>query len=285
MDTPNLLPQVEALADNIDDLEDALAPLLQSALSTHASKLPLLDKAKLYTLVTYAIESMLFSYLNLNGVKAKEHAVFTELTRVRQYFQKIKQVEEAPVKPNQSLDKAAANRFIKAGLAGNDQYDKERALRQAKERAIAQFKLEQLSNKKRKADDAAEEDEASSSESSSSESESEQEPEESQPRKSKRAKATDMWEAGGSEDKAGKKQKGKKNGKKGKAEEEAGEQGDDAGENDDAEKTSRTQKQKSSHVPLGHKGAFQALLKGPLPKRDEPQAPKKKGRGKRKSRG
>ncbi|KKY22098.1 putative exosome-associated family protein [Diplodia seriata] len=293
MDTPNLLPQVEALADNIDDLEDALGPLLQSALSTHASKLPLLDKAKLYTLVTYAIESMLFSYLNLNGVKAKEHAVFTELTRVRQYFQKIKQVEEAPIKPNQSLDKAAANRFIKAGLAGNDQYDKERALRQAKERAIAQFKLEQLSNKKRKADDAVEEDEASSSESSSSESESESEqeqeqepePEEPQPRKSKRAKATDMWEAGGSEDKTGKKQKGKKNGKKGKAEEQAGEQEDDAGENDDAENTSRTRKQKSSHVPLGHKGAFQALLKGPLPKRDEPQAPKKKGKGKRRSRG
>ncbi|OJD37409.1 exosome-associated family protein [Diplodia corticola] len=285
MDTPSLLPQVDALADNIDDLEDALGPLLQSALSTHASKLPLLDKAKLYTLVTYAIESMLFSYLSLNGVKAKEHAVFTELTRVRQYFQKIKQVEDAPIKPNQSLDKAAANRFIKAGLAGNDQYDKERALRQAKERAIAQLKLEQLSSKKRKADDAAEDNEASS-ESSSSESdedeEEEQEPEEPQPRKSKRAKATDMWEAGASEDKGGKKQKGKKNGKQKKAEEDPGEPEGDAGEDNE---TGRTRKQKSGHVPLGHKGAFQALLKGPLPKRDESQAPKKKGKGKRKSRG
>lgn len=68
MDTPSLLPQVEALADNIDDLEDALGPLLQSALSSHASKLPLLDKAKLYTLVTYAIESILFCMLWLHSV-------------------------------------------------------------------------------------------------------------------------------------------------------------------------------------------------------------------------
>lgn len=60
MDTADLHPQVEALDDNIDDLEDALGPLLQTALSAHASKLPLLDKAKLYTLVTYAIESILF---------------------------------------------------------------------------------------------------------------------------------------------------------------------------------------------------------------------------------
>lgn len=69
MDTPSLLPQVEALADNIDDLEDALGPLLQSALSSHASKLPLLDKAKLYTLVTYAVESILFCMLWLHSVR------------------------------------------------------------------------------------------------------------------------------------------------------------------------------------------------------------------------
>ena len=299
MDTPNLLPQVEALADNIDDLEEALGPLLRTALSAHASKLPLLDKAKLYTLVTYAIESILFctfspchlprvpssdsappAYLNLNGVNAKEHAVFTELTRVRQYFQKIKQVEDAPIKPNQSLDKAAANRFIKAGLAGNDQYDKERALRQAKERALAHLKFEQLS-KKRKTEDTGEGKESATS--SSSESDEDEEPEEPQPRKSKRAKATDMWEAEGSGKKHGKKQKGKKDGQE-KASDETGEQEQEgSGEGEKAEETSRARKQKSSHVPLGHKGAFEALLKGPIPKREDQQAPKKKSKGKRKS--
>ena len=60
MEITDLVPLIEALDDNIDDLEEALEPLLQSALSDTAGKLPLLDKAQLYVLVTYAIESILF---------------------------------------------------------------------------------------------------------------------------------------------------------------------------------------------------------------------------------
>jgi exosome complex protein LRP1 len=57
------------------------------------------------------------AYLRLNGINAREHAVFTELTRVKQYFQKIDAAEN-PVaeKSNLKLDKGAAGRFIKAGL-------------------------------------------------------------------------------------------------------------------------------------------------------------------------
>ena len=60
METTNLEPLIDSLDDNIDDLEEALEPLLKSALSDIAGKLPLLDKAQLYVLVTYAIESILF---------------------------------------------------------------------------------------------------------------------------------------------------------------------------------------------------------------------------------
>lgn len=60
METIDLEPLIESLDDNIDDLEEALQPLLNSALSDTAGKLPLLDKAQLYVLVTYAIESILF---------------------------------------------------------------------------------------------------------------------------------------------------------------------------------------------------------------------------------
>ncbi len=106
------------------------------------------------------------AYLRLNGVKAREHPVFIELTRVKQYFDKIK-AAETPAERNLIVDKAAAARFIKAGLvsqdsipaffpgpyprntkslqAGNDKYDLERAERQAKERAIAHIKFEQAS--------------------------------------------------------------------------------------------------------------------------------------------
>ena len=60
---------------------------------------------------------MAAAYLRLNGVNAREHPVFKELTRVKQYFEKIKNAE-APTaqKDNPGLDKQAAQRFIKAGL-------------------------------------------------------------------------------------------------------------------------------------------------------------------------
>jgi exosome complex protein LRP1 len=146
MDT-DLRPLVDTLASNIDDAEESLASLINTALSASTSKLPLLDKAKLYTLVTYAIESLLFSYLRLNGLDAKTHPVFAELTRVKQYFEKIKTAETSHVKRNTTLDKAAAGRFIKQGLAGNDEYDRKRAEQQEKEKNGAKRKFEDMTER------------------------------------------------------------------------------------------------------------------------------------------
>ncbi|KAL8845333.1 MAG: hypothetical protein Q9176_000503 [Flavoplaca citrina] len=56
---------------------------------------------------------MAVAYLRLNGTDAKEHAVFRELTRVKQYFQKIQDVEKiGSTRENLSLDKVAAGRMI-----------------------------------------------------------------------------------------------------------------------------------------------------------------------------
>lgn len=147
METSDLQPLIEDLTSNIDDLEESLAPLLKGPLSHQTSKLPLLDQAKLYVLATYAIESILFSSLRLNGVDAKAHPVFQELGRVKEYFNKIKTAETtgAGAKRNASLDKEAAGRFIKAGLAGNEKYDRERADRVVREKASAKRKLEEMS--------------------------------------------------------------------------------------------------------------------------------------------
>jgi exosome complex protein LRP1 len=60
METAELLSLVEHLEDNIDDLEESLEPLLSAALSATTKKLPVLDKAKLYVLIVYSIESLLF---------------------------------------------------------------------------------------------------------------------------------------------------------------------------------------------------------------------------------
>ncbi|QSZ31089.1 hypothetical protein DSL72_000650 [Monilinia vaccinii-corymbosi] len=203
MDPTSILSLLEQLDDDIDDIEDAVAPLLQRNLPEFATKLPLLDKAKLYTLVTYAIESILFSYLRLNGVNAREHSVFTELTRMKQYFEKIKLTENPPnaTDRNHKLDKGAAGRFIKAGLSGNDKYDLQRAEQMAKERARSHIKFEELSKKRKMDEEASEPKEAKAktsdvsdnSNSPSDELEPEPGPEsESAAPKSKRSKASNV---------------------------------------------------------------------------------------------
>ncbi|KAI1106004.1 Sas10/Utp3/C1D family-domain-containing protein [Jackrogersella minutella] len=150
MDPPNISPKLDQLDDEIDNLEEALQPILGN-ISDVANKLPLLDKAKLFVLVTYSIESMLFSSLRLNGVNAKEHPVFKELTRVRQYFDKIKNAENPPQKPEQTLNKEAAIRFIKADLAENKDKGVNTKLSEmiAKERAKAALKAAMLGNKRK----------------------------------------------------------------------------------------------------------------------------------------
>jgi exosome complex protein LRP1 len=144
MDQTDLEPLIEDLSTDISALSDALAPLLNAPLSTISSKLPLLDKAKLHILATYAIESLLFSSLRLSGIDAKQHPVFTELTRVRQYFQKVKLAEEGPPQREQVIDKEAAGRFIKHALSGNEKLDREREDNVAKQKTSATQKLQEL---------------------------------------------------------------------------------------------------------------------------------------------
>jgi exosome complex protein LRP1 len=134
MEAADLLPLLEQLDDNVDDLEEVLKPILESPVSETSKKLPVLDKAKFHVLVTYALESLIFcmalwlsfylsrlangviAYLRLHGVNAKEHPVFRELTRVKQYFGKIQALEAEPEQRTMTLDKEAAGRFIKHGL-------------------------------------------------------------------------------------------------------------------------------------------------------------------------
>lgn len=56
----DLKPLVEDLDGHLEDLTDALDPLLAASLSDSASKLPIVDKAKLHVLHVYALESLLF---------------------------------------------------------------------------------------------------------------------------------------------------------------------------------------------------------------------------------
>ncbi|KAF2435612.1 hypothetical protein EJ08DRAFT_645309 [Tothia fuscella] len=158
MDTEEVHSLIEDLDTSIDKLEDALKPLLDVSIASTAASLPVLERAKLYVLVTYAIESVLFSHVRLSGADAKEHPIIKELARVRQYFEKIEKAEN-PVgkRENLSLNKPAAGRIIKAALSGNIKFDKEQERKKMREMDGARVKLEQL-DKKRKAEAEADDD-------------------------------------------------------------------------------------------------------------------------------
>ncbi|TID17030.1 ATP synthase subunit alpha [Venturia nashicola] len=147
-DDNNVADLLEELGDNIDDLETVLEPLLTAkSLSSLNKNLAPLERAKLLIWLTYAVETILFSQIRLGGAEdPKSHPIMTELKRIQQYMQKVALVENPDVgkRTNLTLNKEAAGRFIKAGLSGNDKYDKELAERKAREKENAHRKLQQL---------------------------------------------------------------------------------------------------------------------------------------------
>lgn len=60
MNTADLIPQLEQLDGNVDDLEEVLEPLLGQSLPKTSKNLPVMDKAKLHVLITYTLESLIF---------------------------------------------------------------------------------------------------------------------------------------------------------------------------------------------------------------------------------
>lgn len=58
-DVKDITRDLDKLDSQLDNLEDALAPLLGN-IDEISSQLPLLDKAKLFSLAAYSIESLLF---------------------------------------------------------------------------------------------------------------------------------------------------------------------------------------------------------------------------------
>ncbi len=59
MDITDVTPHLDQLEDELNKAQEALRPLLGD-IGDISGKLPLLDKAKLYVLVSYTIESLLF---------------------------------------------------------------------------------------------------------------------------------------------------------------------------------------------------------------------------------
>ncbi|PNP49520.1 hypothetical protein THARTR1_09842 [Trichoderma harzianum] len=151
-DIPTIMPDVEKLGSQLDRLEDALEPLLGN-ISEMASQLPLLDRAKLFSLTAYAIESLLFCEIQ----RLLHHST--------QYFAKIKAAEEPEAKRTLTVNQEAAARILKADLSDNKTLSAKLAEKIAEERAKALLKAAE--SKKRSAEEAAQPANSETNESSS----------------------------------------------------------------------------------------------------------------------
>ncbi|KZV65570.1 hypothetical protein PENSPDRAFT_638134 [Peniophora sp. CONT] len=114
-DSAKLRKKLATLTSTLDELEKELAPLLAQSLPETTMNLDPIQQAKLQVLLPYLTYDLSFIYLKTRGVDPKTHPVIAELDRVKEYFGKIKNVEDPPQRPTQ-IDKAAAARFIKHGL-------------------------------------------------------------------------------------------------------------------------------------------------------------------------
>ncbi|KAI5464294.1 hypothetical protein BGZ63DRAFT_421350 [Mariannaea sp. PMI_226] len=148
-DVRDIASDLLRLDEQLESLEEALQPFLGD-LEGLSSQLPLLDKAKFFSLAAYAIDSLLFSALKLDGTDAQNHAVFTELKRVQQYFAKIKAAETPEESRSLIVNQEAAARILKADLADNKTIASKLAEKVAEERAKALLKS--VENRKRPAD-------------------------------------------------------------------------------------------------------------------------------------
>jgi len=88
--------------DAITQLEKNLAPLFDASIRDACESLPAIDEAKLHGLVGYGVLSLLFAYLNTQGVSTVKHPVRPELQRIRQYLTKLKNV--ASGNPTRTVD-------------------------------------------------------------------------------------------------------------------------------------------------------------------------------------
>jgi hypothetical protein len=146
LDTENVRGQLLDLDDALDAVDGSLLPLKLTgdypALDSKTSKLDHylkegdiapLDRAKLLVTLSYAIDSLLFCLLKVQGTETESHVIMRELERIKQYVGKIKAAASKGQASRSAVDKEAAGRMVGHALSGNAAHDRDRALRVARQ--------------------------------------------------------------------------------------------------------------------------------------------------------
>ncbi|KAH3758159.1 nuclear nucleic acid-binding protein C1D [Pelomyxa schiedti] len=110
-DVTHTLTEVD---DTISKLESQLEPLFEVSLQELKEKLQPVDQAKLHMTLAYAINSLFYMFLKTQGVSTQNHPVVAEMGRIKEYFEKLKDLTNRAKAAR--IDQQAAARFIKHGV-------------------------------------------------------------------------------------------------------------------------------------------------------------------------
>ncbi|XP_037937003.1 nuclear nucleic acid-binding protein C1D [Teleopsis dalmanni] len=106
------MENLEELKEALKNIESTLPEILEYKSN---DKISLEEKIKIDNYLLYAVNSLFFIYLKLQGLSSEKYDVKFELTRVKETLVREKQIHDhKTIRP--VLDKGAAKRFIKHGL-------------------------------------------------------------------------------------------------------------------------------------------------------------------------
>ncbi|KAJ3324609.1 hypothetical protein HDV06_006502 [Boothiomyces sp. JEL0866] len=110
--------ELQLVESKLTTVLQILEPLFQVPIEEHYEKLNPSQKASLLVTLAFAIDTLTFVYLKIQGVNPKSHRVKSELARCRTYFDKLSffKKEERTL----SVNEPAAKRFVQNALQTSD---------------------------------------------------------------------------------------------------------------------------------------------------------------------
>ncbi|KAJ3259952.1 DNA-binding protein c1d [Boothiomyces macroporosus] len=115
--------ELQLVESKLTTVLQVLEPLFQVPIEEHYEKLDQRQKASLLVTLAFAINTLTFVYLKIQGVNPKSHRVKAELARCKTYFDKLSFFRKE--EPTLKVDEQAAKRFIKSALEKVDRDDAE----------------------------------------------------------------------------------------------------------------------------------------------------------------
>lgn len=106
----NFVSKVEASSKAIDNIRK----VIEQAVEMNTDEMSLEEKVKYDIFLAYAVNSLYFMYLKVDGQDVGSHEIRHELTRIKEVMQKHQQVLDKKLRPKVAVQ--AAKRLVKGGL-------------------------------------------------------------------------------------------------------------------------------------------------------------------------